>query len=390
MNADYFHWDYFSHAGWISVLVWLIVPLCWVVYSIKGPRRWLCPIGLGLAIVALVLAKDNSKNYVNLIQPDRSAEIAAQQERQEASRKALQVSRGSELSDVRFAEDTAADSLDRAGMDEDDLKYLGRHIKSATPDWKKEKKSRTAGGIDDGSVESAVGGDNAIAAADSEFLDGMEEEAPVVMLEEDLERANRLDALNLKVIYALIFFGLLMVVYDYLRRANIYAKASLPLPLPSAWINGLTPLPVVVEGAGPVGLSRLVKRGDSFVYLTDDKEAAAKIPEAIPRLPLGRKRIDVLRADGEQGSIDDDFIFETVWFGRSSFVVDSAGRSKELLDRFIDLLTQRKDTRAKVRQSMHLVWDLDDPIPEEQKQKLITLAKATGLSLYICNEPKGA
>ncbi len=382
--------DYFSQTGWISVLVWLIVPVLWVVYSIKGPRRWLCPIALVLAIVALILAKDNSKNYVNLIQPDRSAEIEAQLAREEASRKALKESRGKDLSDVRFAEDATGDSLDRAGMDKDDLKYMDRQNESSTPEWKKGKKSRTAGGVDDGSVESAVGGGNAIEAADSEVLDGMEEAVPVVMLEEDLAMAHRLDAMNLKIIYFLICLGIVIAIIDYLRRANIYGKASLPLPLPSAWINGLTPLPTVVERSDASQLTGLAKRGDSFVYLTDNKTAAAKIPESYPRISLRRRRVDVLRADGEQGSIDDDFIFETVWFGLSSFVVDSAARSEKLLERFIELLAKRKETRARVSQSVHLVWDLNHPMPEAQKQKLITLAKATGLSLFLCNGSKGS
>jgi hypothetical protein len=378
--------DYFSLIGWISVLVWLIVPVLWVLYSIKGPCRWLCPIALVLAIIALFLAKDNSKNYVNLIQPDRSAEIEAQQALKEASLKALKESRGNDLSDVRFAEDSAGDSLDRAGMDKDDLKYMDRQTDSLTPDWKKGKKTRTAGGVDDGSVESAVGGGNAIEAADSEVLDSMEGRVPVVMLQEDLDKANRLDTMNLKIIYFLVLFGSLMVVIDYLKRANIYGKASLPLPLPSAWLNSLTPLPPVVEHTRSIGLSSLAKRGDSFVYLTDNKEAAAKIPESFSLISLRRKRAEVLRAEGEQGMIDDDFIFEAIWYGRSSFVVDSADRSEKLLERFIELLTKRKETRAKVSQSVHLVWDITHPIPEAQKEKFTRLAKATGFSLILCND----
>ncbi len=380
--------DYFSLTGWISVLVWLIVPVLWVVYSIKGPRRWLCPIALVLAIIALLLAKDNSKNYVNLIQPDRTAEMEAEKARQKASLKALKESRGNDLSDVRFAEDSASDSLDRAGMDKDDLKYLDDQSDSS-PSWKNGKKSRTAGGVDDGSVESAVGGGNAIEASDSEFLDSLAEKVPIVMLADDLAMANRLDALNLKIIYFLVFFGILMVVIDYLKRANIYSKASLPIPLPSNWLNSLTPLPPVVERNGSVGLSNLAKRGDSFVYLTDSKEAADKIPDHYTRISLKQRRVDVLRANAEQGSLDDDFIFETVWYGRSSFVVDSAARSEKLLERFIELLTKRKETRARVRQSVHIVWDLNHPMPEAQKQKLITLAKATGLSIFLCNGSKG-
>lgn len=373
----------FNLAGYISVILWGMVPILWLVYAITGPRRWLCPIALMLAIGAFFFAKDNSKNYVNLIQPDRSEEIAAQLAREEASRQALKDSRGKDLSDVRFAEDSASDSLDRAGMEQDDLKYMDSVNQTGTPDWKKGKKSRTAGGVDDGSVESAVGGGNAIQAADSEFLAGMQEAVPVMMMEEDLAMAHRLDSINLKTIRFLIALGLIMVAYDYLKRANIYGKESFPLPLPSAWLNGLTPLPPVVVRPSPTKLARLAKRGDSFVYLTDNKESTAKIPESFSRVSLRRKKVDVLRAESDLGTIDNDFIFETVWFGHSSFVVDSAARSEQLIERFLELLTKRKETRAKVRQSVHVVWDLKTPIPEAQKQKFALLAKATGFSLIL-------
>ena len=375
--------DFFNLAGYISVLLWVMVPILWLVYAITGPRRLLCPLALVLAIAAVLLAKHNSNNYVNLIQPDRTEDIAAKQAREEASRKALQESLGKDVSDVRFAEDTAGDSLDRAGMDQDDLKYMDALDSSSSPAWKKDKKSRSSDGADDGSIEAAVGGGNAIKAADSDVIDGMQEDIPVVMNEKDLAMANRLDALNLNIIYLLISFGILMVVIDYLKRANMHGKESFPLPIPSTWLNSLTPLPPVVEHSQPADLAKLIKRGDSFVYLSDDKESAAKIPESFPRVSLRKKKVDVLQADGELGAIDNDFIFETVWFGRSSFVVDSAARSEQLIERFLELLTKRKETRAKLRQSVHVIWDLKKPMPEEQRQKFAMLAKSTGFSLFF-------
>ena len=82
--------DFFNLAGYISVLLWVMVPILWLVYAITGPRRLLCSLALVLAIAAVLLAKHNSNNYVNLIQPDRTEDIAAKQAREEASRKALQ------------------------------------------------------------------------------------------------------------------------------------------------------------------------------------------------------------------------------------------------------------------------------------------------------------
>lgn len=378
--------DYFSLTGWISVLVWCIVPLIWVVYFIKGPRRLLCPIALVLVLLAYFLAKDNSKNYVNLIQPDRAAEIAAVEARKEASLKSFKESRGKDLSDVKFAEDGSDDNLDRAGMDSDDLKYLDKQSDPSNPDWKNEKKSRTAGGVDDGSVESALGGENAIEATSSESLDAMNEKLPVVMLEKDLAMANRLDALNLNIIYILIGLGIFMVVIDYLKRANLQGKASFPLPLPSVLINSMSPLPAVVTLRDAVNLASIAKRGDSFVYLTDDKDSAAKIPESFQRIPILKNHTEVLREDGEFGKIDANFIFEAVWYGRGSFVVDSKARSERLLERFIELLSKRMDTRAKVSQSVHLVWDLKEPMPKALQQQLVSLGQATGFSLILCKD----
>ena len=375
--------DSFNLAGYISVMLWGLVPILWLIYAIIGPRRWLCPIALMLAIAAVFFAKDNSKNYVNLIQPDRTEEIAAQQAREEASWKAIKESRGKDVSDVRFAEDTAGDSFDRAGIEQEDLKYMDRANQTGNPAWKKEIKGRRAGGADDGSIEAAVGGGNAIEAADSEFIDGMQQNTPVVMGEKDLAMAHRLDTLNLNIIYCLIAFGILMVVIDYLKRANMDGQEPFPLPIPSTWLNGLTPLPAIVERPSPADLARLVKRGDSFVYLTDNKESTAKIPESFRSVSLRRKTVDVLRAESPLGTIDNDFIFETVWFGRSSFVVDSAAQSEQLIERFLELLTKRKETRARVRQSVHVVWDLKTPMPEVQKQKFGLLAKATGFSLQL-------
>jgi hypothetical protein len=375
--------DFFNLAGYISVLLWVLVPVVWLVYGITGPRRLLCPIALVLAIAAVMLAKHNSKNYVNLIQPDRTEEIAAQQAREEATRKAALESLGQDVSDVRFAEDTATDSLDRAGLNQDDLKYMDAITGSSSPAWKNEKKSRSAGGADDGSIEAAVGGGNAIKAANSDVIDEMQEETPVTMNEKDLAMANRLDALNLKIIYCLIALAIVMVIIDYLKRANMHGKESFALPIPSSLLNNLTPLPPVVERPEPADLAQLIKRGDSFVYLTDNKQSASNVPESFPCIPFSKKRVDVLRANEELATIDNDFIFETLWFGRSSFVVDSAARSEQLVERFIELLIKRKETRAKLKQTVHVIWDIETPMPKQLKENFSMLAKATGFSLYL-------
>ncbi len=137
----------------------------------------------------------------------------------------------------------------------------------------------------------------------------------------------------------------------------------------------------------PAELAWLLKRGDSFVYLTAQPEAADGAVKKLRKLAKRRPRADVLRVGAGEGEfeVDDDFIFEALWFGRCSFVIDSAARTDSFLARAIELLEERNTARARVRQSVHLVWDIDAQIPESQKLELERLANATGFSLFIAN-----
>ena len=65
-------------------------------------------------------------------------------------------------------------------------------------------------------------------------------------------------------------------------------------------------------------------------------------------------------------------------------MVDNANRAESMVQKFIQLLEGRKSTRAKIRQTAHLVWDLDFPIPADAQFRLKQLASRTGFSLLIC------
>jgi hypothetical protein len=377
----------FSIVGYASVALWICVPLVWLLHW-KRPRRVLCRLALLLAVAAFVLAKTNSVDHVDKIQLDRSEQMAAWKAQQEVNRKAAAESRGEDVAQIRFAEDASGDFLDKAGMDEADLKYIEKLQGDGVPDWKKDKKNRSAGGADDDSLEGLIGGERAGGGLESDSLESATDAAPVLMLEKDLILANRLDTWNLSLIRWLIAIAVMILALDYLRRANLYREASFPLPLPSAWINSLTPIaPVRVRPEHPrrklpAELAWLLKRGDCFVYLTDSQEAAEKA------LAQRRPRADVLRVGEGHFEIDDEFIFEALWFGRSSFVIDSADRAETLFARFLELMEERKSGRARVRQNAHVVWDLRAPIPDHFASEFERLAEKTGLSLFIVRSNK--
>ena len=130
-------------------------------------------------------------------------------------------------------------------------------------------------------------------------------------------------------------------------------------------------------------LARLVKRGDSFIYLTDDSARAAKLPKSMRSLPFVGGKEELITASAE---IDEGFIFETVWYGRSSFVSADPERALTFLNVFQAMLEQRKLSRAKVSQTAHLVWDLQSPMPQKTRADLLKLAVATGFSILILRE----
>ena len=379
--------EYFSSIGYLGVLLTGGALLLWICYIVK-PLRIASLVALGCVVVAFVCARTNSKTHVNRIQPDRSEELAKRVAQEEARKQALLDNRGDEVAQIRFAEDGANDFLDRAGMDDADLKYFESQGGLGEPEWKKEKKTRSRGGGDE-SLESEIGGEGVIGGIQSDEFDADESKEPIIMSEADLVMANRLDLLNLKLTLILLVVGVGVFLFDYLRRANIYGKASRPLPLPSSLLNALTPMaPLVISKkryrkSARGELARLVKRGDSFIYLTDDSARTAKLPKSMRRLPFVGGKEELITASAE---IDEGFIFETVWYGRSSFVSADPERALTFLNVFQAMLEQRKLSRAKVSQTAHLVWDLQSPMPRQTRADLLKLAAATGFSILILRE----
>ncbi len=385
------NWEIFSPIGYASIALWLCMPLLWLLHLLLRRRGWLVYVALLFGVAAFVAAKINSNSYVNRIQVDRSKQIQEQLDRQELAHQAATSAREEEVAQIRFAEDTKDDFLDKAGMDESDIKYLQSFNEGATPDWKKEKKQRSAATIDD-SLEAQIGATEEQEGVKSDVLIEEEPLDPILMSDRDKLAADRLDSANLTMIRVMLGLGFVVVVVDYLRRANLYDRSYFPLPLPSSWVDAMTPRdPVTVRTKSPRRkllneLRVFARRGESFLYITDDQAAAAKASTTVYRLPLRRWPVEVLNVADFNGQMDDDFVFETLWYGRNSFVVNSSERGEQLLARFMELMTERRTTRARVTQTVHIVWDIPTPISEETRHRFANLGQATGYSLLLCRE----
>lgn len=376
----------FSVLGYLSVLLWLAVPLLWFLrHRIKAPG-WSF---LALALLAFALATLNSRNHVSRIQAEVAEASPDALMREAAKRKAVEEAREGEVADIRFAEDGAEDFIDKAGMDEADSKYLESLDESKDPEWKKKKKSRGEAAEEGDDLDDMLGGEE---PAEKLSTDALPEEAetrePIIMSEAHVASARRLDGLNRSASSYAILLGLILLITDYLARANSYAKAAFPLPLPAAWRNAFTPLPAIVPRPEKPRrilteeLAHLARRGDAFVCFTKDPAA---LPDSLPILAKSSRPIDLLRIDGDR--ITDTFVFESLWYRRGCFVVDPS-RAQTLLTEILKQLELRHASRARTRHNVHLVWNLAQPPGEKDLAAFERLASSTGFSLLICNDSR--
>ena len=177
-----------------------------------------------------------------------------------------------------------------------------------------------------------------------------------------------------------------------MRRLNSYRDAYFPLPVPSAWADALYQrepvfeLPENPRRSLQSELRAITRRNEVFILLTDNVDAGVLATAELPRLPGGRWPIEVLNINAHAG-LDDDFVFETLWYGRHSFVVDDPQRAAALLDRFIELLAERRGARAHTRQTVHIVWDLPGNVPQAIEERFYLLGRSTGCTLLINPKP---
>ena len=378
----------FSILGYLSVLLWLAVPVVWLL-----ARRFKLPgwLPLALACTAFIFAKFNSTNHVDRIEVKQAEETVNQLDKAAAKRKTVEEARGGEVADIRFAEDGDDDFIDKAGMQDADKKYLDSIDKSAEPAWKGKKKKRGETEEESGDLDDELGGKEAISGVESDALPVKEEREPIFMSQDHMNIAQRLDSLNLDACRWAILLGFIILILDYLTRVNSYDRSYFPLPLPASWRNAFTPVPTTFHLPTParrsIGqeLAWLVRRGDIFICFTKD---ASELPTDLPRFDkLGKlsKSIDVLYVK-DNDRISDELIFESLWYGRSCFAVDSIDRINQLFGSIYFQLQQRQTARARSNFNVHIIWNIDQALHEDDIAAFEALARPAGFCLFICND----
>ncbi|MFK7790693.1 MAG: hypothetical protein AB8C95_14525 [Phycisphaeraceae bacterium] len=391
------NWEIFSPIGYTSVVLLACIPLLWLLHGLIKPRKWLAHVALICAILALPLAIMNSQSYVARITVDQAEVVEQAMAARDLARQQAEAQRAAEAANIRFAEDEPDAQLDKAGLDDTDLAYFESFDKDS-PEWKQQKQARDLDAGMDDDLEAMIGGTTEREGIE---VEGMQEQAeqrePIFMSEKDVLAANRMDKANLTTTKVMLALALLFVVFDYVRRLNSYREAYFPLPIPSKWADALTARPsVAVQADKPRRslqdeLRFITRRGEVFLYCSDDPSVVKQASTTLPRLPGGQWPIRVLDLK-ELPELDDRFVFETLWFGRHSFVLKDQERAQQLLESIVGWLANRRESKAHTKQRVHLVWDLPVEVPDAMRQRIEILGKATGLTLLICRptEPKEA
>jgi hypothetical protein len=209
----------------------------------------------------------------------------------------------------------------------------------------------------------------------------------------EVAHANRLDRLNLLFARLTLTLAVLLVTVDYLRRFNMTFRALFPLPVGGPLIDSFFPKTRTVC-VGPRGkpawkrfLKRVVRKGETFLYVGDDDPCPASRLGRIPLLPKIVWPIDKITRSAGDREFDDDVLFESAWFGRYCFVIlDRGPRAADLLEALADFLQLRHATRASARHTVNVIWDLRALPAESTLRRLATLCPETNFKLLISTD----
>ena len=385
-------WETFGLLGLASAAAWAGA-FCFLVAGIAHRHRWPRLVAAaGLAAAGVVLAAATSTS-IRSIEIDRSAEVLAAEA---AGTQAVQEKLRGRAANIRFAEDTAADQADVAGVTvaEEEVAYeraVEEQLEKIPAYRARGKKART-------SVKVAATGDTAAPSSDAEATDagGVDPAAADVEPERDVRKlpesqlvvADRFDRGNRGVAWTALVVALGLVGMEYVRRFNSTFDPVWPLPLAGTPVDGLAGKEHVVSlppggfEALPTWLESLVRRGESFLLFAAADPLAGR--SELPWVSLGRFGLSTpvrnfsaveLAADPSLAEL----AFESAWFGRGCTVITGEKAAGDVLARFAASLESRRRCRAAAGRTLDIIWAIDAAPPAEAAATMARLAAATNI-----------
>jgi len=391
--VNYFYF-YFGFVGIASIVVWLFAALLSALFIVGWRRSLICWTALVLAIGGVVLSRVNSA-YVSAIKIDWSEQIEAARQRAELEAAEEEPSRDTDVSDeaVKAKQEEAAEKDPGATGDLPELDEPADQGDSKTGDEsgdESEKKKPAYSYRQAGKVERAEGKKTEEKIA----LDAGTEDQPIElnvrsMKMKDVAQANRLDRLNLLLARLTFCLAAVLVVVDYFRRFNKTFESYLPLPVGGRLVDSLFAKSHTVCIAAarkpdwPKFLRRTVRKGETFLYFGRQDPLQLRYLTRLPGCPVPPSLQKVVLSNGEP-AFDDEFLFESAWFGRYCFVLTGDGpRAVGRLNALADFLQLRHETRASAVHTVNVLWDLDTPIPKELLDRLLPLCRDVNFRLIL-------
>jgi hypothetical protein len=419
-------WNTFGATGIASAAAWAAA-LVAVAIAFARPaavrfRTWAA--AAAVALLGVVLAAATSAS-IRSIEVDRSAEVRAAEE---AAARAAQDKLRGRASQIRFAEDTAADQADVAGVSVAEARgTYERAIEeqiAKLPAYRsrgRQTRSSAAGKAPDRSGPAKPdpekpdpGTPAAEQSAEASPAAAEKQEKVRRLPEADLIVADRYDRINRLIAWLTLGLSVGLVGIEYARRFNSTSDAVWPLPLAGTFVDGLFPkrhldgLPV---GGGAEVWRRFaddcVRKGESFILFADSDPLPDR--DALDRLPIGTGRwapawlrglLAPLRpslpkrafaaADVAADPALEELVFETAWFGRAAFVLVGGSGADRVLAGLVQRLERRRACRAASRRTLTIAWALGAPVPCTSREVLAILSEPMNLRTIAPGDVPGA
>jgi len=393
---------FFGVIGVASVALWLAA-LLFVVVAVPFRKRtlplWLAfalaVAGLGTAWVNTVLVDRIRIDY------DAEAEIL-RKARADAAREAVG-SLKDRAAKIQFAEDSPEDQLDLAGVKDPENRYEEalRDTESTEYLYRQQgKKRRTRqANADSAAAKDAVpatgGGDNAGREGLSEQIAEEGEPEGRKMLHAELKVVQYYDKLNMIAARFAFCLTLVLVIVDYLLRFNDLSGAMYPLPIAGAFTDALSRKshsvmlkPGSTEAVAAF-LVNAVRRGENFILFGAGDPWGDAI---LTRTPVGCWSVHRQTLSATAGNLDEAFVFESAWFGRSCFVIEDADGSAALpvIDKLVQFLEVRRMARASARRLVNIVWAHRRALPSEAFAELRMLCEEENLRILVIEPEQGS
>ena len=414
---------YFGTIGIASVAAWLVAVALMALYVLSLRRSLVCWPALAVAIVGLVLANINSNN-VSAIRMDFSEDIRAAKQRAAEEAAADRTPAESDVSEeaekARQAEAAEKDNEpaegEQPGVEEaEEVKQVEAPEKEDEPaegqpadaaDSKREPGEKPAAAEprhdyhQRGKVERAEG--MKVENGEKIPIGPGTEDQPVVqnlrmMKPNEVAHANRLDRLNLFFARWSLYLAVVVVVFDYFRRFNRTFGSFFPLPFGGRLVDSMFPKTHTVCIHRPKDkvvkkyLKRVVRKGETFIYFGRRDPWQASRLGRLPLLPKAFWPLQKLSCPADKKDFEDEFLFESSWFGRYCFVLIGDGPlAPSRLETLAGFLELRRSTRASARRTVNVLWDLETPIPGDTVERLAPLCRETNFKLLVTtSEPPG-